>query len=122
MRMIRAVMAVSILAAGTALAQPSMLLGGAPLSLMNKKDIELYEAALRKSLDSGQDGEKSLWSNPNSGASGLLQPQRSFTQGGKQCRDLYMETKAKGRNEKGTWPFCKEADGSWKLSPGVAGK
>lgn len=121
--MIRAVMAASILAAaGTAFAQPYTVLGGAPLSLMTKKDVELYEAALKKSLDSGKDGEKSQWSNPESGASGMLQPRSTFTDRDKQCRDLYMETKAKGRNEKGTWPFCREADGSWKLSPGAAGK
>jgi surface antigen len=121
--MIRAVMAVAILAAaGTALAQPYSVLGGAPVSLMTEKDIALYEAELKKALDQGKIGEVSSWSNAETGASGTIQPRRDFTDGGKTCRDVYTETRARGRHEKGTWPFCREGDGGWKLAPGAGAK
>lgn len=123
MRISRALAAASILAvAGMALAQPFQLLGGAPLSRMTDKDIALYSAALRKALDEGKNGETHEWSNPETGASGTIQPTRDFARGDSKCRDVFTDTRAKGRREKGTWPFCQEADGSWQIAPQAAGK
>lgn len=109
-------------AAAGAWAQPYTTLGGAPLSLMSEKDIALYQDALKTSLDAGKDGQQSSWSNPETGASGTIEPRRSFKQGEKACRDVYLETRAKGRHEKGTWAFCRDAGGAWQLSPGATGK
>jgi surface antigen len=123
MRMIMAVTAASLLAAaGAALAQPYSVLGGAPISLMTEKDIALYQEALSKALDQGKNGEVSRWSNAESGASGTIEPKRDFTRGDKKCRDLFTETKAKGRSESGTWAFCREPGGAWKFSPGADNK
>lgn len=123
MRISKALAAASILAvAGMALAQPYQLLGGAPLSRMTEKDIALYGEALRKALDEGKNGQAYDWSNPETGASGTIQPKRDFVRGDSKCRDVFTETRAKGRRERGTWPFCREADGSWKFAPQAAGR
>jgi len=109
-------------AAAGAWAQPYSLLGGTPISMMSEKDIALYEGALKQALDAGKIGRQSSWANPETGASGTIKPKRSFKQGAQECQDVYLETKAKGRREKGTWAFCREPGGTWQLSPGASGK
>lgn len=109
-------------AAAGAWTQPYTTLGGTPLSMMSEKDIALYEEAVKKALDEGKIGRQSNWSNPETGASGTIRPKRSFKQGEKECRDVYLVTRAKGRHEKGTWAFCREPGGAWQLSPGATGK
>lgn len=119
----KALLAVAMaVAAGTALAQPYPVLGGTPMSKMSEKDLALYQEALTKALDAGKDGQQSKWSNPESGASGTIEPRRSFKAGGKECRDVYLENRVKGRHEKGTWAYCREPGGPWQLSPGATGK
>ena len=117
-----AVAAALAAAAGVAGAQPYPVLGGAPVSMMSEKDLALYQEALTKALDTSKDGQKSKWSSPETGASGTIKPRRSFKQGEKACRDVYLDTQAKGRREKGTWAYCREPGGPWQLSPGATGK
>lgn len=122
MGMWKAVVAAVLAAAGMAAAQPYPVLGDAPVSMMTEKDLALYQEALKAALDTPKNGQQSKWSNPETGASGTIKPRRSFKQGDKECRDVYLDTKAKGRREKGTWAYCREPGGAWKLSPGATGK
>lgn len=123
MAMRKAVVAAALAAAAAAAAaQPYAVLGEAPVSMMSEQDLALYQEALTKALDTSKGGQQTQWSNPETGASGTIKPRRSFKQGEKSCRDVYLDTQAKGRREKGTWAYCREPGGAWRLSPGATGK
>ena len=109
-------------AAGIVGAQNLTTLAGAPLTYMTKEDMQIYRDALEAALESGKDGAVSRWENPPTKASGSIKPVRSFKLGDRDCRDVYTDSYAQGRREKGTHAFCKGGDGIWKFTPGATGK
>jgi surface antigen len=111
-----------MLLTGVAWAQYGTTLGGAPITWMTEDDIRMYQDAIDKALETGKDGETTRWKNPATNAGGTIKPMRSFMQGETPCRDVQLDTRAKGRHAKGVYAFCKDAAGKWLLTPGATGK
>ncbi len=108
--------------AGNVLAQPIPIWAGAPITHMNRDDIELFSDALGKTLADSEDGKVSEWENPATRANGSVKAVRTFKDGDAHCRDVFLENFAKGRRERGTYPFCQGGDGEWRFSPGAGVK
>lgn len=88
-----------------------------PVRYFTDEDWRLLKNASQRALEKGQDGETSEWQNPDTDSSGALTPTRSFRQDGSECRTLIIQTAAAGRTSEGTYDFCKQADGTWKMAP-----
>jgi surface antigen len=104
---IAAMLLVALLGAAPAVAQ-YLFLDNSVLEVMNKQDVEDLRQAIRQAVEKEPDGHTVAWSNPASGAFGTVTPVRSYQ--GKQglpCRTVEIYTKAKDRDSRGKWEFCK---------------
>jgi len=112
---IAAMLLVAMLGAAPAAAQ-YLFLDNSVLEVMTKQDVEDFRQAIRQAVEKEPDGHTVGWSNPTSGASGTVTPVRSYQ--GKQglpCRSVEVYTKAKDRDSRGTWQFCKSGT-RWGLA------
>jgi len=107
---------------GSALAQPIPIWAGAPITHMNEKDVQLFREAMGQALADSKDGSEFQWENPETQAKGSVKAVRTFDEGDRRCRDVYLDSYAKGRREKGTYPFCRKKDGGWEFAPGAGVK
>ena len=104
---IAAMLLVALLGAAPAVAQ-YLFLDNSVLEVMTKQDIEDFRQAVRQAVEKEPDGHTVAWSNPATGAFGTAVPVRSYQ--GKQglpCRTVEIYTKAKDREGRGKWEFCK---------------
>ena len=85
-----------------------------PLGHLKKSDVTIARAEIRKTLDTGKDGETSTWSNPETKASGTIKPTKTFTKDGMRCRATEFTTSAGGERGASTWNLCSTKDG-WKV-------
>ena len=85
-----------------------------PLGHLKKDDVQVARAAIKKTLDSGPDGQAQTWSNPKTKASGTVKPTKTFTKDGMRCRTTDFSTSAGGESAASTWNLCKTKDG-WKV-------
>jgi surface antigen len=86
-----------------------------PVRYFNDADWELARANLHAALDEAADGEKREWSNPDTGNHGSATPGPRTEADGMTCRDVQIRNFAKRLDGGGTFPFCRQADGTWKL-------
>lgn len=112
----RSFMAAVLCVAWPALAGNYSYLYDIPYTHFTEEDKKIFFAALDDVLEKGADGEARTWSNPNSRASGNLQPLKSFERKGLKCRRLLMENKARGRSASGEYNFCKKESGQWTFA------
>ena len=105
--------------AGWAQGQSYMVIQGAPLEFMTQDDLRIYQDALNRALEKSKDGATTRWENPETRAGGTINPVRSFSRDGAQCRELQLDNQARGRREKGRYAFCKDPQGEWKFTPGA---
>src|SRR5687768_390743 len=88
-----------------------------PVSRMTEEDLRIAGAALRKALDTGQDGQAHEWKNPKTSAGGTIVPTKAFERQGLPCRGVELATTAGGRTARSQWNMCKTAQG-WKVAEG----
>ncbi len=81
---------------------------------LEQSDWTLYDDTAREALSTSPDGSMQNWSNPKTGASGVIRPTRSFrTQTGMYCRN-YRSTVAVSRGvQSGDGTACLSPDGDW---------
>lgn len=94
----------------------SPLLKDTPLSRFSEEDIALFEAARNDALNNRPDGAAVSWKNPETGASGTVIALDTKRSGGRKCRLLRLINRADGREGDSRFWFCKQPDGSWKIS------
>ena len=102
-----AMLLVALLGAAPAVAQYQFL-DNSVLAVMTTQAIEDLRQAVRQALEKEPDGHTVAWSNPASDAFGTVTPVRSYQ--GKQglpCRTVELYTKAKDRDSRARWEFCK---------------
>ncbi|MCB0347085.1 MAG: hypothetical protein KDD66_18335 [Bdellovibrionales bacterium] len=106
-----------LLSADTASAINVRFLKDTVISKMTEDDISHFERALADSLDRLPDGGRMQWSNPETGAQGIIALDETYTQAGLNCRKVRVRNR-KGETE-GTanrWNLCKTEAG-WKIAP-----
>lgn len=76
---------------------------------------EMYQTT-QESLETGVSGNSTQWYNPDTGNSGSVTPQPSYTNtAGQYCRE-YQQTVTIGGNEETAYgTACRQPDGSWKI-------
>ena len=79
--------------------------------LLDKEDQRRLAEARQQALSTGEPAD---WSNPDSGNSGQVTPQRSYTSAGMSCYEYDMDIAAGGKEETSTHAACEQSDGTWK--------
>jgi hypothetical protein len=88
---------------------------GRPAYRLNEKDLGLLKEAVRQVLEKHQVGATAEWSDPDTGKAGQAKLLDVFTRDGMPCGQVeHVFTKGEGRSYQ--LPFCKMADGRWKIA------
>jgi len=88
-----------------------------PMGSFTAEDSEIFRHTLFDVLDHQPDGKAIEWVNEASGHSGKIKAVASFEKGGQSCRTIRFLNRAGGVTGQGTFDFCKQADGTWKVVP-----
>ncbi len=100
-------------AAGTVL---GLFLGSEVGKSLDKADRLYAQQTASHALESNRTGQRSSWSNPDSGHSGSMTPTRTvYADNGQPCRDYETTVTIDGRTETATGRACRQSDGTWKI-------
>ena len=105
-----------------AMPSSSLALGGleflskSPLSFFTPEDSQQFKQTLFDLLDQQPDGKTVTWHNPQTDHQGKMKAIRTFTQQASRCRRVKIFNQAGGTTGQGTFDFCQQANGKWKLS------
>lgn len=88
---------------------------GETASFFTDRDWELVGQTLEAALAGAADGETREWSNDKSGAHGRMTPLTTETQGDVTCRQLRVESTARGSSSSHRYLFCRRGDGPWGI-------
>lgn len=89
------------------------LLGSGIGSSLDKADRLALQQTTQQSLETAPDGVRSSWSNPNSGNKGYVQPTRTYTSNGRNCREFTQSVVVNGKRETARGTACRNSDGTW---------
>ena len=91
-------------------------LGGEIGRSLDRADRMHMARATQAALESGKAGSTASWSNPDSGHSGTVTPQPSFTNQKQQyCREYQQTVTIGGDTETAYGTACRQPDGTWKI-------
>jgi len=95
-------------------AQYDSFLKDAPVSRLNKEEVEAFWAFMMKTLDTTPDGETVEWKAPKTTFTSKITLQRSFNDGALQCRELTIDSDSRDRQMRGVYELCKKGKG-WEF-------
>lgn len=82
---------------------------------MSQEDLALMREALDTALDAQKTGATAGWKNEKTGRAGRVVVQRTFTRSGMPCAEV-SHSFTSGGGHSYVLPFCRTADGTWKLA------
>ena len=86
---------------------------------LNPAETEAMQRAIQEVLNSGKAGTERSWSNPETKRRGTAKLVRSFQKGGAPCGQVQhtlIVPEGSDRNTTYSLPFCRQADGTWKIA------
>jgi surface antigen len=83
---------------------------------LTKEDTAMLKQTIKNLLQGPTDTNMSTWSNAKTQHSGTTQRIRKFKKNDLQCFDIQSTIISKGEARKFVTPFCKVADGTWKIA------
>ncbi len=83
---------------------------------LDRADRMHMARATAGALENGKSGSTTKWNNPDSGHSGTVTPQPSYTDQKQQyCREFQQTVTIGGETETAYGTACRQPDGSWKI-------
>ena len=83
---------------------------------LDKADRLAMKQTAQTALEKNKIGQKSEWSNPDSGNNGNVTPTRTYqTASGSSCREYQQTVTIGGKTEQAFGRACRQPDGSWKI-------
>ena len=83
---------------------------------LDRADMTYYNTASQKALETGQPGQSLPWSNPQSGNSGTITPQKYYQNtSGQYCREYSQTITVGGKTQQGYGTACRQPDGTWQI-------
>lgn len=83
---------------------------------LDRGDMAYYNQASQQALETGQPGQPLPWSNPQTGNSGTVTPQKYYQNtSGQYCREYTQTIKVGGQTQSGYGTACRQPDGSWQI-------
>ena len=100
-------------AAGTLL---GVFVGSSVGKSLDKADRLYATQTANNALERNPSGQRSTWSNPDSGHSGSVTPTRTvYASDGLPCRDYETTVTIDGRTETAVGRACRQSDGTWRI-------
>jgi len=87
----------------------------APLTRLTQPELEQFRAFVEKSLDDIADGKTVEWKAPKTQFTSKITPEKSFTDAGRRCRNVTIDSKSRDRQMRGLYMFCKVGTGEWEF-------
>lgn len=115
MRRILVVIAMSMIASGAFAINASVFLD-APFTRLSAEELEAFSAFVDKTLEESPDGKTVEWKAPKTRFVSKLTPGKRFTEAGRKCREVTIESDSHDRFQRGRYQFCKSDAGTWKLA------
>ena len=101
------------IAAGTLL---GAALGNSIGASLDRADMQYYNSASQRALETVPSGQVVEWRNPDSGNSGVIVPQNVYkSDTGAYCREYSQTIRVGGEAKKGYGRACRQPDGSWQI-------
>lgn len=86
---------------------------------LDEADQQKMYQTTQGALETGVSGNATQWHNPDSGNSGSVTPQPSYTStDGQYCREYQQSVTIAGKPETAYGTACRQPDGSWKIVNG----
>ncbi len=83
---------------------------------LDEADQQKMYQTTQSALETGVSGSAAQWHNPDSGNSGSITPQPSYTNNdGQYCREYQQTVTIAGEPETAYGTACRQPDGSWKI-------
>ena len=84
---------------------------------LDRADMTYLQQTQQKALETIPSGSSSTWTNPDSGNSGQVTPQRTYQNaGGTYCREFQQTVTVGGNTESAYGTACRQPDGTWKIT------
>ena len=91
-------------------------LGNSIGSSLDRADMQYYDRASQRALETAPAGQALPWSNPQSGNSGTITPSAPYqTSNGQYCREYNQKITVGGQTKSGYGTACRQPDGSWQI-------
>ena len=101
--------------AGTAYAVNMSGFMDAPATRLSQPELEQFKAFVEKSLDDVADGKTVEWTAPKTQFTSRITPEKSFTDAGRRCRNVTIDSKSRDRHMRGLYMLCKVSNGEWEF-------
>lgn len=88
----------------------------APANFLTEQDWEILGSTVDQVLATGDDGTEVPWENPETGHGGTVTPLDTTDEEGVICRKARVFNSAGGVTNTGTYRFCRQPDGTWKIA------
>ncbi len=91
-------------------------LGNSVGASLDRADMNYYERASYKALETQPAGQPLPWKNPQSGNYGSITPQAPYKNtDGQYCREYTQSLTVGGKVQSGYGTACRQPDGSWQI-------
>lgn len=91
-------------------------LGNAAGRSLDRADASYAAEARRQALETAPSGSSVPWRNPDSGASGYIEPTATYeTASGTYCREFKHTVTIDGKRQNAYGRACRRPDGTWQL-------
>ncbi len=103
---------IAAIAAGTLLGA----LGGSSLGAsLDRADVAYHNNTAQAALENNRTGVASTWKNPDTGASGIVTPSKTYDEGGRYCREYTQTVKVGNKTQDAYGKACRNPDGTWQI-------
>lgn len=103
---------IAAIAAGTLLGA----LGGSSLGAsLDRADVAYHNNTAQRALESNRTGVASTWNNPDTGASGVITPAKTYEEHGRYCREYTQTVRVGNKAQEAYGKACRNPDGTWQI-------
>ena len=83
---------------------------------LDRVDMQYYQQAQYRALETGQPGQSLPWSNPQTGNSGSFVANAPYqVSEGRYCREYTQTINVGGQSQKAYGTACRQANGDWEI-------
>ena len=93
----------------------------APVTRLSAEELKAFVAFIDKTLSEAPEGVLVEWRAPKTKFVSKLTPGKRTTQGGRECREMTIESESSDRYQRGRYFFCQVASGAWEFRLPQAG-
>lgn len=87
----------------------------APVTRLSAEELKAFVAFIDKTLNQAPEGVLVEWRAPKTKFVSKLTPGKRTTEGGRECREMTIESESGDRYQRGRYLFCKVASGAWEF-------